>query len=440
MAAPITLPGQKIIPTVWREAIIKRQFDVVLGKMLQNGQKDANETEEPYLRSANVHWDGVDTSDVKRMWFTPKEKRELLLQQGDLVVNEGGDVGRCAIWNGELKECYFQNAVNRIRPRRDASTRYLYYWLLNTKAAGLIDAVVGRTTIAHLTAEKLEALPWPDVPPVVQRCIAAHLDQSCAAIDAAVTAKRRQIETLEVVIEGIIETAVTRGLSNQVKCLRIGRDWIESLPQHWTAVSIKRVVSRVDYGISERTEQEGRHPVLKMGNIQPGGIVFSKMEFVDKVEEDLLLEANDLLYNRTNSSDQVGKAALFRGTKDDGVTFASYLVRLRCNHRIMPDFLNYVVNSQGFLGFARKLAIPSVQQSNLNSTRYCRMVIPLPSVSEQQAICDYLDEKAGKMKRVISTIESQIDTLTAYRKSLIHECVTGQRRFTDHNTSNLVLP
>ena len=211
-------------------------------------------------------------------------------------------------------------------------------------------------------------------------------------------------------------------------CAPIDRDWIGSLPEHWEAIRIKRVVSRVDYGISVSTEREGKHPVLKMGNVQAGEIVFSKMEFVDEVADELLLDNNDLLYNRTNSSDQVGKAALFRGSKDDGVTFASYLVRLRANHRVVPSFLNYVVNCGGFLTFARKLAIPSVQQSNLNSTRYCRLLIPLPPLREQHAICEHLDSRLAELKGVVATIEHQIETLTAYRKSLIHEYVTGQRR------------
>ncbi len=264
-----------------------------------------------------------------------------------------------------------------------------------------------------------------------QQRIAAYLDASCAAIDEAVAAKRRQLDTLDAVRESIIETAVTRGLSANPKRRVVDHDWIGSLPEHWAAVRIKRVISRLDYGISVSSEPEGKYPVLKMGNIQAGEIVFSKMEFVDAVADELLLENNDLLYNRTNSPDQVGKAALFLGCKDDAVTFASYLVRLRVNHRIIPEFLNYAVNCGGFLAFARRLAIPSVQQSNLNSTRYGRMHIPLPSVTEQRAICEHLNTKVGEMKRVVTTIEAQIATLTAYRKSLIHECVTGQRRITE---------
>lgn len=231
--------------------------------------------------------------------------------------------------------------------------------------------------------------------------------------------------------------AITRGLNGKTKLRVIDRDWIGSLPEHWAAVRIKRVISRLDYGISVSSEPEGKYPVLKMGNIQGGEIVFSKMECVDEVADVLLLEHNDLLYNRTNSPDQVGKTALFLGNKDDAVTFASYLVRLRVNHRMIPAFLNYAVNCGGFLAFARRLAIPSVQQSNLNSTRYGRLHVPLPPISEQRAICEHINTRVGEMRRVVTTIETQIATLTAYRKSLIHECVTGQRRISDADLASI---
>jgi type I restriction enzyme S subunit len=168
-----------------------------------------------------------------------------------------------------------------------------------------------------------------------------------------------------------------------------------------------------------------------MAHIQRGEIVFSVLDFVDDVADALLLERGDLLYNRTNSPDQVGKAGVFRGTKKDKITFASYLVRLRTNHRADPYFLNYVINSSGFLSFARKLAIPSVQQSNLNSTRYCRLWIPLPPITEQREIATFLDLRLDDIKRVVTVINSQIETLIGYRKSLIHECVIGQRRVTE---------
>jgi type I restriction enzyme S subunit len=94
----------------------------------------------------------------------------------------------------------------------------------------------------------------------------------------------------------------------------------------------------------------------------------------------------------------------------------------------LPEFFNYVANSVAFLGFARRMAIPSVQQSNLNSTRYGRLWIPLPPLEEQHCIVNSLNAMSLEVHATQSVLRKQIDTLTAYRKSLIHECVTGQRR------------
>lgn len=287
---------------------------------------------------------------------------------------------------------------------------------------------------------KMPRVNWPTqlakfnlpLPPIEeQERIAAYLDSSCAAIDAAVAAKRRQLETLDALRGSIISRAVTYGIAAQPTIRQVEQDWLREIPSHWIVCRLKRVLARMDYGISESTNEEGRFPVLKMGHLSGGEISFSKLDFIDEVSEDLLLETGDLLYNRTNSPDQVGKAAIFRKSKSDEVTYASYLVRLRVNHRANPYFLNYVLNSDGFLGFARRLAIPSVQQSNLNSTRYSRLFVPLPPIEEQEAICDYLDAKLDEVKRIVASIKEQIATLTAYRKSLIHECVTGQCRMTE---------
>ncbi len=439
MAAPITLPSQKILPTVWTEAIIKRQFDVVLGKMLQNEQKDASETEEPYLRSANVHWDGVDTSDVKTMWFTPKEKRELLLQQGDLVVNEGGDVGRCAIWNGELKECYFQNAVNRVRPRREASTRYLYYWLLNTKAAGLLDAVVGRTTIAHLTAEKLEALPWPQVPPVVQGCIAAFLDESCAAIDAAVAAKRRQFETLDDLRLTVIREATTCGINPDVKMKDSTIDWLPKLPEHWRAVKVKRHAEILRGQFMHRPRSDpafygGPYPFIQTGSISAADKYVT--EFTQTLNEEGLRISRMFPKGTVVMSITGAKIAEVAVTTFDAC-FPDSIVGFIPDRHLYRDFLYYLLVA---MKPALLRATVVTTQPNINYVQISGNYIPLPPVKEQAVIVEHIESKMQSIRGLRKSLEAQITTLTAYRKSLIHECVTGQRRITEHNTSNLVLP
>ncbi len=388
-----------------------------------------------YLEISNVDYSGiVDPNAIKRLRFedAPSRARRRVAAGCTVISSVRPNLQAVAFFPDAPAHFVCSTGFNVVEPQPSRlSPQFTYYHLISENARQYFEAAATGVGYPAIGDKEFNAITVPLPPLPEQQRIAAYLDASCAAIDSAVAAKRRQLETLDALRGIIIEMAVTRGTNAHAKFQQLDRDWIGSLPEHWAATRIKRVISRVDYGISVSSEQEGRYPVLKMGNIQAGAIVFSKMEFVDDIAESLLLETNDLLYNRTNSPDQVGKAALFRGNKEDGVTFASYLVRLRANHRVTPEFLNYAVNCGGFLAFARRLAIPSVQQSNLNSTRYCRLLIPLPPVAEQIAICEHLGTEIGELKRVVSVIESQIATLTAYRKSLIHECVTGQRRITE---------
>jgi len=178
------------VPSGWDTKLIKRDFEVKLGKMLQSQPKSENDTEEYYIRSANVNWGGVDLSDIKKMWFSPLDKNSIRLESGDLLVCEGGDVGRSCIWNNEISDCYIQNAINRVRPLKNASTRFLYYWMYLLKHQGFIDAFVSRITIAHLTAEKLERIPFISPPPEEQFIIAHYLDEVCANLEKIIQIKQ----------------------------------------------------------------------------------------------------------------------------------------------------------------------------------------------------------------------------------------------------------
>jgi type I restriction enzyme, S subunit len=384
----------------------------------------------PLLRSQNIHFDGLRLDDVA--FITEETHAEMAsthVRARDVLLNiTGASIGRCTFAPEGLGEGNVNQHVCIVRPSRRIDHKFLTYCLSSPWGQDQILSSFTGASRQGLTAKELGVIQVPLPRLREQERIAEYLETSCRAIDEAVATKRRQVEVLVMLRRSQIEHAVTLGVRANPAFRTVSEDWIEKVPAHWDVCRIKRVLSRVDYGVSESTEREGRFPVLKMGDIQNGEIELADLEFVDNVSDDLLLEKGDLLYNRTNSPDQVAKAAVFRGSKQDHITFASYLVRLRVNHSADPFFLNYLLNSTGFLTFARKLAIPSVQQSNLNSTRYCRIFIPLPPPPEQREIVAYLDEKGAELRDVVSGIKKQIETLVAYRMSLIHECVTGQRR------------
>ena len=388
-----------------------------------------------YLEISNVNYNGVVSTDaIEHLRFedAPSRARRRVASGSTVISSVRPNLQAVAFFASAPKHLICSTGFNVVEPQSNKlAPQFTYYHLLSENARQYFEAAATGVGYPAIGDKDFNAFTVTLPPLPEQQRIATYLAASCAAIDAAVAAKRSQLDTLDALRKSIIQRAVTFGIEANPKLRQVNSDWIREVPSHWDVCRVKRVVACMDYGIGVSTGDEGRYPVLKMGNVQDGEIQFAKLDFIDEVDDNLILERGDLLYNRTNSPDQVGKAAIFRKSRADAITFASYLVRLRVNHRVNAWYLNYVLNSSGFLAFARRLAVPSVQQSNLNSTRYAQMFIPLPPIEEQKAILSFLNEKTAAVDTVVATIQTQIETLTAYRKSLIHECVTGQRRVTE---------
>lgn len=139
-----------------------KAFDEVctsrLGKMLDKG-KQGNSNFRPYLRNANVRWFDFELSDVYEMDFSEKDRETFRLTPGDILICEGGEPGRAAIWKGQIEEMYYQKALHRARPKPDVAKGEYIVWLfyMLSKANGFDDHVTS-ATIAHLTGEKLKAM------------------------------------------------------------------------------------------------------------------------------------------------------------------------------------------------------------------------------------------------------------------------------------------
>jgi type I restriction enzyme S subunit len=197
------------IPKDWEVTLFKRGFHVQLGKMLQNNKKSQNESQEYYLRAANIQWNDVNTGYLKKMWFNTEEKRKYNLKEGDLLVSEGGDVGRASIWHNEIEECYFQNAINRVRAKNLNRNKFAYYWIFFLKHAGYIDMICSKATISHLTAEKLENLPLLLPPVKEQISIIEELDHNLNKMRNIKSAIAEQIKKLKEYRQSLISAAVT---------------------------------------------------------------------------------------------------------------------------------------------------------------------------------------------------------------------------------------
>lgn len=172
------------IPKEWVVKPVSEIFEIQLGKMLSKLAKTGKWTA-PYLGNRAVQWDFVDCKAIEEMDFTPSERQKFSLIPGDLLVCEGGDVGRTAMWQGEMEECYYQKAIHRLRPKSSNSLpSYMLRFMRFARENGYFREFTSQSSIAHLTQEKLGAVPMILPNPEEQDRIAKRFDNYDALIQS----------------------------------------------------------------------------------------------------------------------------------------------------------------------------------------------------------------------------------------------------------------
>lgn len=165
-----------------------RLFHIQLGKMLDE-KRYTGLCLRSYLGNANVQWGYFDLADVKQMDFPPEDFEQFRLQVGDILVCEGGEVGRTAIWRGEIPDCCYQKAVHRLRHKTERIRPDYFQWYMRAAAtSGLVARETSTSTIGHFTAERFEVFPVV-VPPIAAQdhfvsAVAAHREHQSTLREA----------------------------------------------------------------------------------------------------------------------------------------------------------------------------------------------------------------------------------------------------------------
>jgi type I restriction enzyme S subunit len=340
---------------------------------------------------------------------------------GSIVLSKRAPIGQTAILAEPStcnQGCFLLTSVDGV------DERFYYYALIHLRPA--LEALGRGSTFMELSADDLRSVPIPFPNQVDQRFVADYLDGETARIDGLLAEKERMLALLEEKRAALISRVVTRGLDPDVVLKPSGLEWLDEIPAHWDTCQLKRTWASSDYGLSESIRDEGDIAVLRMNCIVDGRVDVSKSGTIAAVDGHLLLRRNDLLFNRTNSLDQIAKVGRVDFDPDEPLTFASYLVRIRTNHRATPQYLVALLNSSLFLEFARKNAIPAIGQANLSPTRYGGIYIPLPPKAEQEEIITFLERYAATSTPVREHIRSSIGLLKERRAALISAAVTGQ--------------
>ena len=317
------------------------------------------------------------------------------------------------------------------KPERVAS-RFLFYCFGSRWFIERCNALAYGAKMPRVSWEKQLSqfnLPLPPMPE--QQRIAAYLDTSCAAIDAAVAAKRRQLETLDSLRKSIIHRAVTKGLNPDTPRRASGVAWFDEIPRHWHCEHLKRFTTRIQAGMTPPTNTpeyyfDGTIPWFAPGSFD-GDIDLREPR---KLINELARRDGELRIFSAGTVFLVGIGATIGkiGLVSVEASCNQQLVGIVCGHRMQSRYLAYQfkIYEDVIPGIATATTLPIFDQVK---TGYLRTL--QPPREEQKAICDYLDAKLAESKQIVGGIETQIATITAYRKSLIHECVTGQRRVTD---------
>ena len=203
------IPWLGEIPAHWNAPPVYARFEAQLGKMLDEKKIKGTDLV-PYLRNVDVQWGAINTSDLPEMDFDEDDRRRYALRAGDILVCEGGEVGRCAMWEGTHPECYYQKALHRLRPVGGKDEPAFFVLVMRAIVdSGQFALQSSAATIQHLPAEKLRVVRYPAPPLDEQRAIVAWLRSETGKLDAVVVATEHTIGLLKERRDALIAAAVT---------------------------------------------------------------------------------------------------------------------------------------------------------------------------------------------------------------------------------------
>jgi type I restriction enzyme S subunit len=384
-----------------------------------------------YLRNVDVQWGRINTDELPRMDFDEASRLKYSLRHGDILVCEGGEVGRAAVWEGmnEPQEVYFQKALHRLRPldERDECPRYMY-WCLHAAASGSAYADGGKSTIAHLPADAFRRVRFPKPTRAEQERVANFLDEKSARIEALIAEKERLVLLLTSASTDLLHDAVTKGM-NAAPLRSSGREWIGDIPQHWSAPFIRKV-ARLESGHTPSRQ----HPeywvdctipwfsLADVWQIRDGiaEVVTETAELVSELgvanSSARLLPAGTVMLSRTASVGFSAIMGLPMATTQDFVNWV-------CGPLVLPEYLLYVFRSM-------RTEFDRLKFGSTHSTIYmpdvAKLSMPLPPLAEQRAIVKAARERKAKIDELRALATAEVDRLREYRSSLISAAVTGQ--------------
>jgi len=361
------------------------------------------------------------------MDFDEEELDRLSLRPGDLLVCEGGEIGRTAMWQGELDLCFYQNHLHRLRSCHDGvePTFYMYWIQAAWTLLGLYRGQGNSTTIPNLSRSRLASLPVPMPPLEEQQAIARVLQ----AIQHAKDATEQVIAAMRDLKKGLMQHLFTYGPVPVEEAARVPlrETEIGLIPEQWSVVRLGDIAQKPQYGLTASSVSSPIGPkLLRITDIQDGKVKWDEVPYC-KISEDVCskyrLEPGDLLVARIGAT--TGKTFLVSECPES--VFGSYLIRVRVyQDRLLPPFLYYFTQTQYYWSQINAVKDGRLKKG-INIPILSSLQVPLPSLREQEEIVRLLSALDWK----IQAEEIRVQALDGLFKTVLHLLMTGRVRVKD---------
>ena len=433
-----------LIPDDWHFGRIDEYFTIQQGKSVSKTNR-IGDNQKPFLRTSNLLWGKVTLDELDFLHFSKEEEEKYKLLYNDLLVCEGGDIGRTAIWENEMNDIYFQNHLHRVRAKvNDIDPNFVMNWMQYAFRYGKIYFGRGNiTTIPNLSKSRLSELAIPKPPLPEQRKIAYVL----STVQKAIEQQDKLIRTTTELKKALMQKLFTEGLPTA--------EALEAEALEPTAELLKPTVEALEAG-GRKLKQTEIGLVPESWEVVTLGNYLEETQLKDPTKKpndefiyvDVSSVSNELL-KVTGSNRLLGKEAPSRARKliqTDDVIFATVRptlkriakITLDLNNQICStgfcvlkpakskldsEFLFQYLQTDAFIARIEKLQrganYPAVRDKDVKGLK-----IPLPQYSEQVIIGKYL--KTLDKKKNIAISKKQ--TLNDLFKTLLHELMTGKRR------------
>jgi type I restriction enzyme, S subunit len=401
-------------------------------------------TSDEFIGEGPILVTGTDFTDGRVNWQTCYHVSEeryiqdpfIMLNEGDLLITKDGTIGKIAIVGDMPDKATLNSGVFVTRPLKNVYlTRYLYWVLVSKIFLDFIEYIKSGTTINHLYQNAFVNFVFPKPSLAEQQTIATFLDRQTAKIDALIAKKQRLLDLLAEQRSALISQSVTKGLNPDVQMKDSGVMWLGQVPKHWEVMALKyAVVNRLGaiktgpFGSQLLSSEmlEGEIKVYNQRSVIDRDFTAGENYITkDKYQELLSFTTypGDVLLTTRGT---IGRCAILPENAEPGILHPC-LMRIQPHpKRLLAEYLSLLIQDAFLLQTQLFLLSNATTIDVIYSDTMKKMIIPIPSISEQKEIIDYLQQEVGKINALIAKVETAIDRLREYRSALISSAVMGK--------------